>query len=75
MIDRNTDLRAFQHRAIQACGSEFVSIPTFAAAMGLGEKQTYRLAGQLNKIGSKYLVADLAEQAYNLIYPRCKRVG
>lgn len=75
MLDRNSDLRAFQARAREACASEFTTIIGFAKALGLGQRAAYSLLTGIPSIGGKYLVDDLAERIFNELHPKAKRCG
>lgn len=75
MLDRNSDLRAFQARARDACAAEFTTIQSFAKAMGLGRDVAYELLSGVPNIRGKYLVDDLAERIFNELHPKAKRCG
>lgn len=75
MLDRNSDLRAFQARAREACAAEFTTIQAFAKAVGLGRNAAYELLSGLPSIRGKYFVDDLAERAFNELHPKPKRRG
>ncbi|MBR0178884.1 MAG: hypothetical protein IJQ03_00420 [Firmicutes bacterium] len=75
MLDRNSDLRAFQARAREACAAEFTTIQTFAKALGLGRDVAYKLLAGIPNIRGKYLVDDMAERIFNELHPKAKRCG
>ena len=75
MLDRNSDLRAFQARAREACTEEFTTIQAFAKAVGLGRDAAYELLAGLPSIRGKYMVDDLAERVFNELHPKSKRCG
>lgn len=75
MIDRNSDLRAFQARARELCGGEFVTAEAFAAAMGLARDKTKTYLRGLPKLGYKYWVDDAAERVFEELHPKAKRAG
>lgn len=75
MIDRNSNLKAFQARCREACGGEFASIKTFCTAVGVSYSNRRQTFAKVSCIGRLCMVDDLAEAVFDLFHPKPKRCG
>lgn len=75
MINRNSDLKAFQDRVREACGEEFTTPEKFGKAIGLGRDEARRLLKGLPKIGGKYWIDDAVERVFNELHPVPRKAG
>lgn len=79
MIDRNTELLAYQGRLRELCGGmDTVTVKDLQAATGFTKNDLYDLinrAPRLRKIGSRYFVLDVAERIFEAFRPAPRRCG